>query len=171
MGKILESCCLVLTTWHACHPSLILCLSLLRESLPSVPYISAIAVPGYWSRMHTYDHGGSEAHDELPDSILSIELSPTSYLEPRAKARPLARWLLGLENIIPTVNRWWVGHPDDGSNGDGTGGGDECTDIAVHLVRCSLAECGDSEVSGDGGGVGMARSLSTSASGRRDMEA
>ncbi|GJY85477.1 hypothetical protein Tco_0499503 [Tanacetum coccineum] len=32
-------------------------------------------------------------------------------------------------------------------------------------------EGGDSEISGDGGGVGMARSLSTSASGGRDMEA
>ncbi|GKC31543.1 hypothetical protein Tco_1038837 [Tanacetum coccineum] len=60
---------------------------------------------------------------------------------------------------------------DDGSNGDGTGGGDECADGAVHLARRSPAEGGDSEIGGDGGGVGMARSLSTSASGRRDMEA
>nr|GFD30594.1 hypothetical protein [Tanacetum cinerariifolium] len=41
---------------------------------------------------------------------------------------------------------------------------------AVHLARRSPAEGGDSEISGDGGGVGMARSLSTSASGGRDME-
>ncbi|GJW56027.1 hypothetical protein Tco_0102758 [Tanacetum coccineum] len=64
-----------------------------------------------------------------------------------------------------------VRHPDDGSNGDGTGGGDECVDGAVHLARRSPAEGGDSEVSGDGGGVGMARSLLTSASGGRDIEA
>ncbi|GKC73198.1 hypothetical protein Tco_1119081, partial [Tanacetum coccineum] len=42
---------------------------------------------------------------------------------------------------------------------------------AVHLARRSPAEGGDSEISGDGGGVGMARSLSTSASGGTDMEA
>ncbi|GKC10337.1 hypothetical protein Tco_1007119 [Tanacetum coccineum] len=63
------------------------------------------------------------------------------------------------------------GGDDDGSNGDGTGGGDECGDGAMHLARRSPAEGGDSEVSCDGGGVGMARSLSTSASGGRDMEA
>ena len=60
----------------------------------------------------------------------------------------------------------WVRHPDDG-----TCDGDECTDGAVNLARRSLAEGGDSEISGDGGGVGMARSLSTSAAGGRDMEA
>ncbi|GJY13709.1 hypothetical protein Tco_0383018 [Tanacetum coccineum] len=63
------------------------------------------------------------------------------------------------------------GGDDDGSNGDGTGGGDECVDGAMHLARRSPAEGGDSEIGGDGGGVGMARSLSTSTSGGRDMEA
>nr|GFC76860.1 hypothetical protein [Tanacetum cinerariifolium] len=38
-------------------------------------------------------------------------------------------------------------------------------------VWCFLAEGGDSEASGDGGEVGMARSLSTSASGGKDMAA
>nr|GEY60645.1 hypothetical protein [Tanacetum cinerariifolium] len=52
---------------------------------------------------------------------------------------------------------------DDGSNGDGTGGGDECADGAVHLARRSPAEGRHSEVNGDGGEVGMARSLLTSA--------
>ncbi|GKB97066.1 hypothetical protein Tco_0983203, partial [Tanacetum coccineum] len=61
--------------------------------------------------------------------------------------------------------------PDDGSNGDGTDGGDESACGAVHLARRSPAEGGDSEIGGDGDGVGMARSLSTSASGGRDMEA
>ncbi|GKG10001.1 hypothetical protein Tco_0338747, partial [Tanacetum coccineum] len=56
-------------------------------------------------------------------------------------------------------------------NGDGTGGGDESVGGAVHLARRSLVEGGDSEIGGDGGGVGMARSLSTSTSGGRDMEA
>ncbi|GJT05827.1 hypothetical protein Tco_0840289 [Tanacetum coccineum] len=50
-------------------------------------------------------------------------------------------------------------------------GGDECEDGAMDLARRSPVEGGDSEISGDGGGVGMARSLSTSASGGRDMEA
>ncbi|GKG62344.1 hypothetical protein Tco_0632248, partial [Tanacetum coccineum] len=63
-----------------------------------------------------------------------------------------------------------VGHPDDGSNGDGTCGGDECTGGAVHLARRSPTEGGDSETCGDGDGVVMARSLSTSVSGGRDME-
>ncbi|GKG60983.1 hypothetical protein Tco_0616799, partial [Tanacetum coccineum] len=63
------------------------------------------------------------------------------------------------------------GHPDNGSNGDGIGGGDECIDGAMHLAMRSPAEGGDSEIGGDSGGVGMARSFSTFASSRRDMEA
>ncbi|GKF15579.1 hypothetical protein Tco_0057041 [Tanacetum coccineum] len=63
------------------------------------------------------------------------------------------------------------GGDDDGTNGDGTGGGNECAGSAVHLARHSLAEGGDSEIGGDGNGVVMARSLSTSAPGGRDMEA
>ncbi|GKB35168.1 hypothetical protein Tco_0880110, partial [Tanacetum coccineum] len=59
----------------------------------------------------------------------------------------------------------------DGSNGDGRGSGDECAGEAMHLARRSPAEGGDSEIGGDGDGVVMARSLSTSASGGRDMEA
>ncbi|GKA51014.1 hypothetical protein Tco_0744210, partial [Tanacetum coccineum] len=57
----------------------------------------------------------------------------------------------------------WVGHPDDGSKGDGTGGGDECAGGAMLLTRRSPAEGGDSEIGGDGDGLVMARSLSTSA--------
>nr|GEV44626.1 hypothetical protein [Tanacetum cinerariifolium] len=53
---------------------------------------------------------------------------------------------------------------DGGSGGDGNVAG------AVHLARRSPAEGGDSEVSGDGDGVGMARSLTTFVSGGRDME-
>ncbi|GKG24407.1 hypothetical protein Tco_0395035 [Tanacetum coccineum] len=46
-----------------------------------------------------------------------------------------------------------VGHLDDGSKGDGTGGGDRCAGGAVHLARRSPAEGGDSETGGDGDGV------------------
>ncbi|GKD17266.1 hypothetical protein Tco_1206424 [Tanacetum coccineum] len=66
----------MLTTRPACHPSLILCLSSLEESLPSVPYVYAVAasdVPESGSRVHTPAHGGSEAHNELPDSTLPNE--------------------------------------------------------------------------------------------------
>ncbi|GKG50820.1 hypothetical protein Tco_0538944, partial [Tanacetum coccineum] len=54
-------------------------------SLPSMPdayeYSTAAAVavpdvPGYGSRVHTHDHGGSEAPDESHDSILSSEPKP-----------------------------------------------------------------------------------------------
>ncbi|GJZ27124.1 hypothetical protein Tco_0571377 [Tanacetum coccineum] len=46
---------------------------------------------------------------------------------------------------------------DDGSNGDGTGGGDKCAGGAMHLARRSLVEGGDSETGGDGDGVVMAK--------------
>ncbi|GJT80824.1 hypothetical protein Tco_1562273 [Tanacetum coccineum] len=53
----------------------------------------------------------------------------------------------------------------DGSNCDGIGGGDVCASGAIHLARCSPAKGGNSEIGGDGDGVVMVRSLSTSASG------
>ncbi|GKF74669.1 hypothetical protein Tco_0221001, partial [Tanacetum coccineum] len=66
----------VLTIRPTCHPYLVSCLLSLEESLPSVPYVYeypvAVAVsdvPGSGSRVHTNDHGGSKAHDELSDSI------------------------------------------------------------------------------------------------------
>ncbi|GKE92971.1 hypothetical protein Tco_1574066, partial [Tanacetum coccineum] len=91
----------VLTTRPACPPSLVSCLSSLRESLPSVPYVygqslkalpsqsaasgseshvpGAVAVsdvPRSRTRMHTPAHGGSKAHNELPDSILPNKPKP-----------------------------------------------------------------------------------------------
>ncbi|GJT73305.1 hypothetical protein Tco_1032591 [Tanacetum coccineum] len=81
---------------------------------------------------------------------LAVELSPTLYREPRVDKHNLLR--------------------DDGSNGDGIGSGDKCAGGVVHLARRSPAEGGDSEIGGDGDGVVMARSLSTSASGGRDMK-
>ncbi|GKG39748.1 hypothetical protein Tco_0463893 [Tanacetum coccineum] len=60
---------------------------------------------------------------------------------------------------------------DGGIGGDDDGGkGGECACRAVHLARRSPAEGGDNEIGGDGDGVVMVRSLSTSASGGRDME-
>ncbi|GKF03674.1 hypothetical protein Tco_0030597, partial [Tanacetum coccineum] len=69
----------------ACHLSLASYLSSLRESLPSLPDSYAVVVPdvpGYGSRMHTCDHGGFEAHDEPPDSILSSEPKPLGTHRP-----------------------------------------------------------------------------------------
>ncbi|GJZ97059.1 hypothetical protein Tco_0669393 [Tanacetum coccineum] len=58
-----------------------------------------------------------------------------------------------------------------GSEGDDDGGkGGECACGAGHLARSSPGEGGDSEIGGDGDGVVMVRSLSTSASGGRDMK-
>ncbi|GJU28097.1 putative reverse transcriptase domain-containing protein [Tanacetum coccineum] len=60
------------------------------------------------------------------------------------------------------------GSGGSGGDGDGSKGG-ECAGGAMHLARRSLAEGGDSEMGGDGDGVVMARSISISASGGRDM--
>ncbi|GJT17064.1 hypothetical protein Tco_0875770 [Tanacetum coccineum] len=84
-SKLSSAALAVLTTRPACHPSLILCLSSLGESLPSVPYIYAVAVsdvPGSGTRVHTPAHGGSEAHNEMPDSILPNEPKPLEKHRP-----------------------------------------------------------------------------------------
>ncbi|GKE74480.1 hypothetical protein Tco_1536521, partial [Tanacetum coccineum] len=63
----------------ACRLSLASCLSLHEESLPSVPDAYAVDVFDVHvggSRVHTYDHDGSEALDGSPDSILSSEPKP-----------------------------------------------------------------------------------------------
>ncbi|GJU22269.1 hypothetical protein Tco_1155611 [Tanacetum coccineum] len=85
----------------------------------------------------------------------------------------LANFGFGLKLRMDAIlSVWiWVGHLDDGSNSDGTGGGDECAGGAVHLARRSPAKGDDSEIGGDSDGVVMAKSLSTSASTGRDMEA
>ncbi|GKG25632.1 hypothetical protein Tco_0398778, partial [Tanacetum coccineum] len=85
---------IVLTTRPACRPSLASCLSSHGESLPSVPDTYAVAVsdvPGYGSRVRTHDHGGSEAPDGSPDSILSSEPKPPlppSTLSPEESSYP-----------------------------------------------------------------------------------
>ncbi|GKF98188.1 hypothetical protein Tco_0296971 [Tanacetum coccineum] len=81
----------VLTTWLACHPSLVSCLSSLGESLPPVPYVygqsfealpSQSAASGSETRVHTPAHGGSEAHNGLPDSILPTKPKPLGKHRP-----------------------------------------------------------------------------------------
>ncbi|GKD71424.1 hypothetical protein Tco_1325514, partial [Tanacetum coccineum] len=74
-----------LATRSACLPSLVSCLSSLRESLPSAHNAYAVVVPdvpGYGSRVHTHDHGRSEAPDGSPDSILSSEPKPLEKHRP-----------------------------------------------------------------------------------------
>ncbi|GKB72701.1 hypothetical protein Tco_0934113, partial [Tanacetum coccineum] len=112
---------------------------------------------------------------------LAVELSPISYLEPRVDKHNLLRGGCsdsGISSLRSTGGGMYRdggsgGSRGDGggSNGDGTGGGDECAGGVVHLARRSTAEGGYSEIGGDGDGVVIARSLSTSASGGRDMEA
>ncbi|GJV06624.1 hypothetical protein Tco_1344280 [Tanacetum coccineum] len=71
------------TSWALAR--LVVPIMLSRESLPSVPDIYAVAVsgvPGDGSRVHTHDHGGSEAPDESPDSILSSEPKPLGKHRP-----------------------------------------------------------------------------------------
>nr|GFA78532.1 hypothetical protein [Tanacetum cinerariifolium] len=79
----------VLTTRPKCHPSLVSCLPSLRESLPSVPdayeYSAAVAVsdmPESETHVHTPAHDGSEAHNELPDSIRLNEPKPLGKHRP-----------------------------------------------------------------------------------------
>ncbi|GJZ03256.1 hypothetical protein Tco_0536531 [Tanacetum coccineum] len=75
----------VLATRSASRPSLASCLSSHGESLPSVPDAYAVAmsdVPRDGSRVHTHDHGGSEAPDGSPDSILSSKPKPLGKHKP-----------------------------------------------------------------------------------------
>nr|GFB63769.1 hypothetical protein [Tanacetum cinerariifolium] len=97
-------------------------------------------------------------------SLPLVELSPTSYLEPRVDKHNLLRGGCSDSGISYLRSTGGGGYKDGGSGGDGNAAG------AVHLARRSPAEGGDSEVSGNSDGVCMARSLSTSASSGRDME-
>ncbi|GKF07455.1 hypothetical protein Tco_0041679, partial [Tanacetum coccineum] len=158
------------------------------ESLPSVSdayeYPTTIAmsgVPGDGSRMHTHNHDGSEAPDESPNSILSSEPKPLGKHSIYCADKPIIYPSTSggcsnseISSLRSTCGGMYSdggsGGDDDGSSGDGIGSGDECAGGAVHLARRSPAEGGDSEIGGDGDGVVMTRSLSTSASGGRDME-
>nr|GFA83805.1 hypothetical protein [Tanacetum cinerariifolium] len=78
-----------LATRRAYHPSLVSCLPSLGESLPSMPnayeYSVTVAVSGV-SGAETYVYtpapGESEAHNGLPDSILSYEPKPLMQHRP-----------------------------------------------------------------------------------------
>ncbi|GJX19891.1 hypothetical protein Tco_0222568 [Tanacetum coccineum] len=108
-------------------------------------------VPGYGSHVHTHDHDGSEAPDESPDSILSSEPKP---LEKH-------RWL-SLNLTLPDLPI--AAQTQEISSLTVTGGG-RCRVVVVVVVGDvwrSPVEGGDSEIGGDGDGVVMVRSLSTS---------
>ncbi|GKG13492.1 hypothetical protein Tco_0350452, partial [Tanacetum coccineum] len=95
---------------------------------------------------------------------LAVELSLTSYQVPRVDKHNLLRGGCsdsGISSLWSTCG---------GMYRDGGSGGSEGEGGAMHLARCSPSEGGDSEIGGDGDGVVLARSLSTSASGGRDME-
>ncbi|GJR52124.1 hypothetical protein Tco_1402645 [Tanacetum coccineum] len=88
-SKLSSVALVVLTTRPACHPSLVSCLLSLEESLPSMPYVyeypAAVAVsdvPRSGTRVQTPAHGGSEAHNELPDSILPNKPKPLGKHRP-----------------------------------------------------------------------------------------
>ncbi|GJV98345.1 hypothetical protein Tco_1553597 [Tanacetum coccineum] len=111
---------------------------------------------------------------ERPSAGLAVELSPISYLEPIVDKYNLLRGGCsdsGMSSLRSTGGGMYRDGGSGGSEGDDDGGkGGECACGAVHLARRSPAEGGDSEIGGDGDGVVMVRSLSTSASGGRDME-
>nr|GFC16628.1 hypothetical protein [Tanacetum cinerariifolium] len=149
--------------------------------------VDVSGVSGAETRVHTPTPGESEAQNGLPDSIISsaisgtdsvgstqsiprpsiglaVELSLTSYLEPRVEKHYLLRGgilVLRISSLRSIGGGMCRG--DGGSGGDGNAAG------VVHLARRSPIEGGDSEASGDGDGVGMARSLSTSAYSGKDM--
>nr|GFB24286.1 hypothetical protein [Tanacetum cinerariifolium]GFB25151.1 hypothetical protein [Tanacetum cinerariifolium] len=129
----------------------------------------ADTVSGAKTRMHTPALGESKAQNRLLDSILSIslavELSLTSYLEPRIDKHNLLRGGISISGISSLRSTGGGMCRGGGSGVDGN------VDEAVHLARRSPVKGGNSEVSGDGDEVGMARSLSTYAFGGKDMAA
>ncbi|GJV74497.1 hypothetical protein Tco_1506081 [Tanacetum coccineum] len=84
--KLSSAALAVLTTRLACHPSLTSCLSSHGESLRIVltlQYPTTVAVSdvhGAGTRVHIPAHGGSEAHNGPPDSILSHKPNPLGKL-------------------------------------------------------------------------------------------
>nr|GFA66991.1 hypothetical protein [Tanacetum cinerariifolium] len=110
---------------------------------------------GAKTHVHTPTPGESKAKNGLPDSILSSE--PKSFVQHRPH---------------PLQFVWSPGGLSCGGmcRGGGNGGDGNAAGV-VHLARRSPTEGGDSKVSGDCDGVGMAKSLSTSASSGKDMAA
>ncbi|GJZ80492.1 hypothetical protein Tco_0645486 [Tanacetum coccineum] len=162
----------LLRIWKACPHVPDAVSGEMRVNLQSV---AVSGVPGDGSRVHTHDHDGSEAPDESPDSILSSEPKPlgknslsfTFLLSPESHPlSPIITCIHESLNVDAILSVWILGwNPDDGRLKVS-----ECACGAVHLARHSPTEGGDSEIGGDGDGVVMVKSLSTSASGGRDME-
>nr|GEY98866.1 hypothetical protein [Tanacetum cinerariifolium] len=102
-------------------------------------------------------------HQDAPRD--ADKLSPTSYLDPRVDKHNLLRGGISISEIssLRSIGGGMCRGGGNGSDGNAAG--------VVHLSRRSPAEGGDSEVSGDGDGVGMARSLSTSSSDGMEIEA
>ncbi|GJY72512.1 hypothetical protein Tco_0476215 [Tanacetum coccineum] len=82
-SKLSSAALAVLTTQPIRHSSLASCLSSLGESLPSVPdaygYSAAVVVSnvhGAETRVYIPAHGGSEAQNGPPNSIISYEPKP-----------------------------------------------------------------------------------------------
>nr|GEV67218.1 putative ribonuclease H-like domain-containing protein [Tanacetum cinerariifolium] len=164
----------VLATRPACRPSLVSCLLLLRESLPSVPdaysqSLKALLSQSAASKSESHATGTAFAGStqSIPRSLvgLAVELSLTSYLEPRVDKYNLLRGSISVSGISSLRSTGGGMCRGGGSGGDGYAAG------AVHLARRSPKDGGDCEESGNGDKVGMARSLSTSASGGKDMAA
>nr|GFA62410.1 hypothetical protein [Tanacetum cinerariifolium] len=125
--------------------------------------------------MHTPAPSRSEAQNGLPDSILSIglalELSSISYLKPRVDKHNLLRGGISVLRISSLQSTGAGMYRGGGSGGDGHAAVTASINGFVHLAKRSPTEGGDSEASGNGGRVGIAGSLSTSASSRKDMAA
>ncbi|GKA25326.1 hypothetical protein Tco_0711435 [Tanacetum coccineum] len=131
----------------------------------SPPPLQSILSPREKKTSHVCDtHGSSAMACNTRDIDLHtvIDLSDRSAIELYRshilvetrvdKSQPLARWRSDSRYHVPYgfyrlvegllssghPEVWiWVGHPDDGSNGDGTCGGNECACGAVHLARRS----------------------------------
>ncbi|GJR94302.1 hypothetical protein Tco_0266476 [Tanacetum coccineum] len=108
---------------------------------------------------------------------LAVELSPISYLEHIVDKCNL---LLGgcLDSGISSLRSTGGGMDRGGGSGGFNEGSADTQMMVVKVVKFawsmhqqgSPAAGGDSKIGGDGDGAVMARSLSTSASGGRDME-
>ncbi|GJT13928.1 hypothetical protein Tco_0860970 [Tanacetum coccineum] len=142
-----------------------------KRVLPSVPEsnglvfepphsfsVAVSGVLGDGSRVHTHDHDGYEAPDESPESILSIN---------RPAAGPY-RLTVKYETYYP--EHPLVKHTSPVYHAHGAQQALCMVGACLDTRRRSPVEGGDSETGGDGDGVVTARSLSTSASGGRDME-
>ncbi|GKB33200.1 hypothetical protein Tco_0872601, partial [Tanacetum coccineum] len=90
--------------------------------VPGVYAVVVSGVPVDGSRVHTHDHDGSKAPDESPNSILSslaVELSPTSYLEPRVDKHNLLRGGCSDSGISSLRSTGGGMYRDAGSGSDG----------------------------------------------------